>query len=93
MKNKHCCKEMDFFLEENRVAISYINYERLYAIDLKSSNGLQTIYYCPWCGSKLPKVLDDKRLEILEELGFDEPYEQEIPKEFKTDEWWKKRGL
>jgi hypothetical protein len=92
MKNKHCCKEMDFFLEEKRVRISYIDYKRLYAIKL-TSGGLQTMNYCPWCGHKLPEPLDEEWFNLLEEMGFDNPRQQEIPKEFKTDEWWKKRGL
>ena len=93
MSHKHCCKEMDFFLNEGKVGISYCDQERLYSINLKSSGGLQAIYYCPWCSSKLPKDLGDEWFDTLEELGFENPYDQEIPKEFKTDEWWKKRGL
>jgi len=29
--------------------------------------------------------------EILEQLGFDDPVEQKIPEEFKTDKWYKNR--
>ena len=61
----------------------------------------QTLAYCPYCGMKLPNLLcnengDDPYSDALEEaLGKDycDITEDEIPEEFKTDEWWKKRGL
>jgi len=59
----------------------------------------QNITYCPWCGAKLPENLRDKYFEILEnEYGldvdiFDIKNNPNIPEEFKSDEWWKKRGL
>ncbi len=49
------------------------------------------IDYCPWCGTKLPESKRDLWFDTLEQLGFDEPFEQEIPKEFKTDEWYKNK--
>ncbi|MGE7184225.1 DUF6980 family protein [Peribacillus sp. NPDC006672] len=48
------------------------------------------ITYCPWCGSKLPDSKRDLWFEILDQLGFDDPVEQSIPEEFKTDKWYKK---
>lgn len=49
------------------------------------------IKHCPWCGVKLPESKRDLWWETLENLGFDEPFEQEIPKEYETDEWYKKK--
>ncbi|HSC25213.1 MAG TPA: hypothetical protein VLB80_03300 [Candidatus Babeliales bacterium] len=56
------------------------------------------INYCPWCAKPLPKDLRDEWLEVLkEEYDLDDPDSKEqkklVPEEFKTDEWWKKRGL
>ena len=56
------------------------------------------IYYCPWCGKKLPINLSDKWFEILKkehgiDYPFDDPDRKNIPEEFKSDEWWKKRNL
>ena len=58
--------------------------------------------YCPWCGAKLPEVLDPD-YTICAEYGQDyvrysfEPEYKELPpeikKEFETDEWWKKRNI
>jgi hypothetical protein len=39
----------------------------------------------------LPDSKRDLWFATLEEMGFDDPYEQDIPKEFETDEWLKKR--
>lgn len=51
--------------------------------------------YCPFCGAKLPERLDDKLTEILQkEYGLNSWRDyKKAPKEFHTDEWWKKRGL
>jgi hypothetical protein len=56
---------------------------------------------CPFCGAKLPEnLIDEKDDTIYKELGADylydddgNPPKKELPEEFKTDEWWKKRGL
>ena len=54
--------------------------------------------YCPQCGAKFPKNLTNKWYKIMEkELGIEYPTDPDkahlIPEEYKTDEWWKKRGL
>jgi hypothetical protein len=50
-----------------------------------------SIKFCPWCGTKLPESKRDLWFDTLEELGFDDPFIQDIPKEFETDEWFKNR--
>jgi hypothetical protein len=61
--------------------------------------GYVQLFYCPWCGVKLPEDLSEKWCEVIkEELGIDDEdldaqgYAK-LPEEFKTDQWWKKRGL
>jgi hypothetical protein len=52
--------------------------------------------YCPYCGAEMPKIFDDEYYDALEEAvgkEFCDIKEEEIPEEFKSDEWWKKRGL
>ncbi len=53
--------------------------------------------YCPYCGKKMPKTLWNEWYSILKkEYGIIDPLvddEDKVPKEFWTDEWWKKRGL
>ena len=58
------------------------------------------LYYCPFCGKKLPEELYDSDMDdiLQKEYGWTKEYcaqypRPELPEEFKTDEWWKKRGL
>lgn len=41
------------------------------------------------CGAKLPESKRDLWFDTLENLGFDDPIEQEIPEEFKTNKWYR----
>ena len=72
--------------------IVYTPYTRTYAMVSIGDWYMSVITYCPYCGKKLPVDLYEKRLEIIEK-EFPEFSENEIPEEFKTDEWWRKRGL
>ena len=94
---KHCCDKMRFFLKENEVDIYYEKDVRGYLIGMKHGMvSRQQIDFCPWCGKKLPENLMNAWFDILEnEYGIEDTvYEKsKIPKEFRTDEWWKKRGL
>ena len=98
---EHCCSIMTDYIcrEDKNSIIQYDSSTRLYTLKLIDiSHGThQIIKYCPWCGKKLPKELDEEWSNILErEYGIKEPgwkKPNELPKEFWTDEWWKKRGL
>ena len=93
---KDCCEQIKFFLEEGKVAISYQSDIRHYAINLKNSEAIQKINFCPWCGNAFPPDLMEEHFSALVEAFGREPTLDElnqIPPEFKTDEWWKKRGL
>lgn len=48
------------------------------------------IAYCPWCGTKLPISKRDLWFNTLVELGYDEPFDQDIPEEFNSDKWYRK---
>ncbi len=70
-----------------------------YINDWKNVNP-EWMAYCPFCGKKLPKELDDDDMDpyLMKEYGWTEDDcwgypRRELPEEFKTDEWWKKRGL
>lgn len=51
--------------------------------------------YCPNCGAKLPAYIDEYSDALEEAVGkeYCDITEDEIPEEFKTDEWWRKRGI
>ncbi len=93
---------MQFFLEEEKVAIGYSAKFRAYFIELKDCNaGTQDIKYCPWCGRKFLEMLDkeyDKALSKAlgirpKDITLSHYTTSNIPPEFHTDKWWKKRGL
>ncbi len=48
------------------------------------------IPHCPFCGAKLPESRGNEWHDRLYALGFDDPGEQDIPEEFKSDKWWRK---
>ena len=74
--------------------ILYIAPHREYRIDISHRGKTSTpIQYCPWCGMKLPEPLTGIWHETLNELGFTDPEEQEIPEKFNSDAWWKEKGL
>ncbi len=58
----------------------------------------EALYYCPFCSTQLPKILNNELFAILEtSFNMRDPWNNiingTIPEEFKTDKWWKKRGL
>ena len=49
--------------------------------------------FCPWCGKRLPKSKRDLWYLTLDELGYSDPGEQDIPDDFNSDRWWRDRAL
>ena len=105
LKNQYCCAAMKFWLRDPDCPLKYDAATRYYdmsaPVSLVKKNVVWPCYvvnFCPYCGTKLPSDLVEERMEVLErEYGIDDPYDPKqkklIPKEFKTDKWWKKRGL
>ncbi len=94
----HCCELMDQLLEDPKVPLQYYPLMREYGITLKHTYAIQLIDYCPWCGTKLPESARNDYFRILKneyhiKPGLDKKNDPNIPEEFKSDEWWKKRGL
>lgn len=54
---------------------------------------IQKLVYCPFCGHKFQKSLWTRWYKELSRFGIESSFDENIPKEFLTDEWWKKRGL
>lgn len=46
------------------------------------------IKHCPWCGEKLPESMRDRWFEEVEKLGID-PWTDEVPEKYRTDEWYR----
>jgi hypothetical protein len=87
---------MDGSLQEDEWKVYYSPQKRYYAIGLVGSEAFQTIHFCPWCGGKLPTDLTDTWFDLLKkEHGIEFPFCEDrgrVPVEFRSDEWWKKRG-
>ena len=99
-----CCKELkrSIMYREFQIYPQYRGVCCYYYRENDNEYGQYFLRYCPFCGAKMPKLLyidengDDIYIKAIEEaLGkeFCDITEDEIPEEFKTDEWWKKRGL
>jgi hypothetical protein len=88
-----CCDQMSFHIENREKIIVYDKLTRTYGIKV-TETVRQKILFCPWCGEKLPSDLS-KELEsiIFDELDLDDFQDPRMPEEFKTDAWWKNRGL
>ena len=94
-KINHCCSEFDYFIKNGEVALCYNDTYREYGINvLDGGSSFIQIKYCPWCGNKFPKDVGDEFSHIIyDELNLDGPDDPKLPEEFKSREWWVKRGL
>ena len=95
-----CCDSLIRELNDCANHLVYSRKYRQYSIGRLGSKSITCIDYCPWCGTRLPRSLEDDWDVVLEkEYGvvidnpFDKKETKKIPAEFLTDEWWKKRGL
>ena len=90
-----CCRGMFVDLFDN-VCEFDTTYKRFYIHLLRENEAYwQTLGYCPYCGTKLPNLSDEYDDCLEEAVGkeYCDITEDEIPEEFKSDVWWKKRGL
>ncbi|RHZ35208.1 DUF6980 family protein [endosymbiont GvMRE of Glomus versiforme] len=108
-RNDFCCNEIyEVLLGEGdgncELSFGYDPVLREYFIGVRPEYGgtCQLIKYCPWCGKKFPKELLNEFIEELkkelnikdDDIGFAEIRERtDIPEEFKSDAWWKKRSF
>lgn len=93
----HCCLVMDSRLQDPIENILYYDpVYRKYWVQAENYAGF-ILDFCPACGKKLSKCLRDEWFEsVKNELGIENPLtmdRRKLTKEFKTDAWWKKRGL
>ena len=94
-----CCKSMESFIDDPRDPLDYNPIFREYYIKIHDRAVIITLVYCPWCGLKLPTSLRDEYFDILyNDYKLDISLSDckthpGIPKEFKSEAWWKKRNL
>ena len=84
---RHCCDQMTDRLADGETAIKYIPKFREYGIPvLDGGSSVIEIAHCPWCGSPLPGSLRDTWFDTVGDV-------ENPPAEFRTDAWWRGRGL
>ena len=91
----NCCADMNHALSRKPVFITYTSNFREYSISI-SPILRDIIQYCPWCGANLPVSLAATWARLLDERfgnDFNGLADERLPDEFKTDQWWRKRGL
>ena len=100
---------MEGALEEYGTPLRYIPYTRSYYMEYGTAfkneetgeivfGVAEPLFYCPWCGIKLPKRLMQewktivkKKFNVTDTLDKDEL--KKVPEEYMTEAWWKKKGL
>jgi len=96
-KGSHCCLTMDAELSRGGTVLYYNSFYREYSVLFSKFSRSLIMSYCICCGKKLPLSLRVKWADtLMEEYKLSDPMNHDknrIPKEFFTDEWWKKRGL
>ena len=97
MSNDFCCDTMRDSIKKDKI-IEYDDVLREYDIRT-SENTVRMLKFCPWCGNKLAEILNKEIFSVLEnEYGIKKEEADiynftNVPKEFQSDEWWRKRGL
>lgn len=98
----HCCKLMTGMIDDPRFPVEYDPIFREYAIS-EVKNGKrgmthQRMFYCPWCGEKLPESLRHEWFNLIEAIGLDDidifsdiDRDPRIPEAMKSDAWWRKQ--
>lgn len=96
-----CCENMCNFTRKDNgddasiyqnpdILIAYIPKFNEYGIIIHDGgeSSIQ-INYCPWCGAKLPNSKRDLWFDELEKLGIYDFNDEDIPKKYKSDVWWR----
>lgn len=95
MKYDHCCEAMTYHAHHPSVPLKYHPAKRMYFLLMEGKRGT-ILTFCPFCGKELPPELSGVYYDILQELGFENPFAvriRQIPKEYRSDAWWKAKGL
>jgi hypothetical protein len=99
--SQHCCLDMAWFISDpvewesqgRNPVIAWIRPWNEYRIEVShQSNSATLIYFCPWCGRRLPASLREEWYQTLYGMGYNDPGEQDIPDEFESDTWWRKHN-
>lgn len=86
----HCCAIMTIAIDDR--IVFYRARFRKYGLRVPGCGSFQLITHCPFCGSRLPLGLQER---WLQETGLDSTMvpSRVIPKDFRSDKWWKELGI
>lgn len=87
MSAKKPAGHMDQHPQNDWSAVSYD--PRFDEYSIPSGGALQLLFYCPFCGDRLPESKRDQWFEQLEAHGVADPWQDELPAEYQSDVWWK----
>jgi len=89
--SEYCCEKMKYYLylEEPKIIKYVLKFDEYGVIINDGGSSYIIIKFCPWCGRKLPESKRNLWFDKLDELGYDDPVNQDIPNEFKTNKWYK----
>ena len=77
-------------LRDEDVPLIFVPKFREYGIRvLDGGSSFIELYYCPWCGKKLPRSLRAEWMRRVRKLGL-EPGDRRIPKKFNSNRWYSK---
>ena len=89
-KHDYCCEMMACYIQGEDEIVVYTPEFREYGIPVHDGGTSQiTIYFCPWCGKRLPAPLRSVWFDEVEKLGIEEWDDPRIPEKYKSDAWWK----
>jgi hypothetical protein len=101
LPEQHCCLDMAYAISHpvevehqgsNRV-LDWIASWNEYRIPVAHDGYSSTqIRFCPFCSKELPPSRKKEWYETLYALGFTDPPEQDIPREYDSDVWWRNRA-
>ncbi len=105
-KKKFCCILIESLIEDPDCTLHYNPYLREYYLQIPNNFLRKSevypkfrIKFCPRCGTQLPKPLIHEWQSVVEKIfhigvnSITKNQLKKLPKEFKTEQWWRKRGL
>jgi hypothetical protein len=97
-RNGCCCSDKQELNKYVNSGFIYNTRFREYGIKTVRQRGPYLVMnYCLWCGRQLEPSLRNLWAKLLQkEHGIANPFETpiaQLPKSFRTDQWWKRRGL
>ena len=94
------CEKLDTYLREDKLPIKYHDRYRSFVLAFKTSYGGTkkggiVLGFCPFCGGKFPSDLYEEFYHLTEHLEdeYGDLDFRKVEREFRSDAWWKKRGL